>query len=76
MQLDISPVEVTTLAAGLGLLAEVLVNPQILAVLSPPGRANISNLQQKGLWPRQSEVTSLLNKLLARLQVEAEARTE
>lgn len=73
MNLDLTPLEMVTLSAGLGLLGEAVVNPKMLDTLSGPGKASLLQLQANGQWPSMTEVEYLLNKLLAVLQVHVEA---
>lgn len=74
MNLDITPAEASTIAAGLGLLGEAAINPALINRLSPAGRGAVRTVQEAGQWPSPLAVMNLLTKVLARLQVELEAK--
>jgi hypothetical protein len=72
MNIDLSIQEMVCISAALGMLTEVIVNPAVVPALSPPGRDTVTKLKAKGQWPTTNQTMQLLDKLVARLQVEME----
>lgn len=69
MNLDITPLESTIIVLGIGMLAEVVVNPKLLDALSPAGRDILLDWQKGGQLSSLEALEALADKLLARRQV-------